>query len=530
MNFYSASFILFCAVVVLVYFLFPKKFRWCVLLTASYFFYFLNSQWLLLVHFGTAIFTWVIGLWINRINTQGKEFLKDNPDLSREEKKAHKEKTKKNAQKVLWLGIIVDLGILLFLKYWNFFIGQVNPLLAHFGLQAPNLGLLLPLGISFYTMQAMAYMIDIFRGKIEPDRNPLKFMLFMSWFPQIVQGPIPRHKQLANQLYEGHDYDSMRLGYGFQLMLWGWFKKLVIADRIGLVIPQITNNPGTYHGFIVFFAFALGGIQLYADFSGGMDIASGFSQILGIQLEKNFEQPYFSRSIEEYWRRWHITLGAWMRDYVFYPLSLSKSFTKLGKNSRKIFGNNFGKKLPSFLAMFIVYFLVGFWHGADYKYIAYGVWNGIIIMSGILLEEFYEKVRQLLGFSEEMVCHRLFQMFRTFIIVSLARYFSAALSFSDAIHFYNDTFTSFWDLSYFLDGTLQKLGMDTANWVLLLLTIIFLLLVDYLHEKNVHIREVIAVQHPAYRWFIYTVAVLSILIFGIYGPSYNATAFIYEQF
>ena len=246
MNFFSSLFIVFITAVVLVYFLIPKNYRWVVLLVSSYIFYFINSHWLLLVHFLTALFTWGIGLWMYRISTNGNLFLKENPGLSKEEKKQIKESTKKKVKRVLTLGIIVDLGLLLFLKYWNFFTGQVNPLLRHIGLTAPKLTLLLPLGISFYTLQALAYLIDISRGKVVPDKNPLKFMLFMSFFPQIVQGPIARHGQLAAQLYEGHSFDFQRLGYGIQLMLWGWFKKLVIADRVSIAVSSLTKTPGEY--------------------------------------------------------------------------------------------------------------------------------------------------------------------------------------------------------------------------------------------------------------------------------------------
>ncbi len=530
MNFYSFAFILFITACILIYFLFPKKNRWCVLLGSSYFFYFINSHWLLLVHMATAVFTWGMGNWIYRSSLKGSLFLKENPDLSKEEKKAVKTGVKKKVKQILTLGIIVDLGILLFLKYWNFFRGQVDPLFSHFGLQIPALDLLLPLGISFYTLQALAYMIDISRGKVIPDKNPFKFMLFMSYFPQIVQGPIARHEQLAEQLYEGHPFDFQRLEYGIQLMLWGWFKKLVIADRIGIAVSNILAEPGTYHGPIVFFGFALYGIQVYTDFSGGMDIARGFSQIIGVELEENFRQPYFSRSIEEFWRRWHITLGGWMRDYVFYPLSLSKTFGSLGRKTRKVFGTNLGKKLPSFLSMFIVYLLVGFWHGSSYKYVAYGLWNGIFIMCGILFAEVYEKIRNSLEFSEKTFTYRAFQMVRTFFIISLGRYFSRAVSFKYAIRFWQNTLIDWQDFSFLVDGTLKKTGLDTANWVLLIFVLMFLFLIDLLHEKGYHIRDAIARQHILFRWLIFFAAILSILVFGIYGPGYDAASFIYEQF
>lgn len=532
MTFFSSAFILFVTAVCLLYFLVPCKFRWIVLLAASYFFYWINSQWLLLIHIFTALYTFGIGIWIERINiSKNLKLNGSGQELSREEKKAIRAKTKKKTDLVLTLGIVIDLGILLFLKYWNFFTDQVNPLLKHFGSSVPKLSLLLPLGISFYTLQAIAYMIDISRGKNKADRNPFRFMLFMSFFPQIVQGPISRHGQLAAQLYEGHSFDFQRMGFGIQLMLWGWFKKLVVADRIGIAVKNVIDvYPGTFQGPIVFFAFALYGIQIYTDFSGGMDIAAGFAEILGINMEKNFNQPYFSRSVEEFWRRWHITLGSWMRDYIFYSLSLSKTFTQLGKKTRKLFGASFGKKLPAFLSMFIVYFLVGIWHGSSYKYIAYGIWNGVFIMGSIMLEEVYEKVRRLIGIDENSFGHRSFQMLRTFVIISFGRYFSRSLSLKYALRFFYNTFINRNDYSFLLNGSLKKLGLDTANWILLGLSIIILLFVDYLHEHDIHIRRFVAKQHIAFRWFVYWVAIMAILIFGIYGPAYDAASFIYQNF
>lgn len=474
------------------------------------------------------MFTYGIGIWIGKIYNQGKDLYIKNPDLSKDEKKIVKNNTKRNAKMVLILGISVDLGILLYLKYANFFLDNLHIFFRKVDYQ--KLNLFLPLGISFYTLQAIGYLFDVFRKKYPAERNPIRFLLFMSWFPQIIQGPIARYDQIADQLYKGHSFDFQRLGYGIQLMLWGWFKKLVIADRIALVVPNIIGKPGIHQGLIIFFAFALYGIQVYTDFSGGMDIARGFSQVIGIELKLNFNQPYFSRSIEEFWRRWHITLGSWMRDYVFYPLSLSKTFGNIGKKARKIFGINIGKKVPSFLSMFIVYFLVGFWHGSSYKYIAYGLWNSIFIMSSIMLTGVYEKTRNLLGFSQESFTYRVFQIFRTFIIVTLGRYFSGAATFKDAIRFYNNTFINWQDLSFILDGTLKNLGLDTANWFLLAAALLFLLLTDFLHERGYHIRESISKQHILFRWIIYAAAILAILIFGIYGPNYNAAAFIYAQF
>ncbi|MBP3835985.1 MAG: MBOAT family protein, partial [Pyramidobacter sp.] len=394
----------------------------------------------------------------------------------------------------------------------------------------PHLKLLLPLGISFYTLQAIAYMTDVYRGTIQADKNPVKFMLFMSFFPQIVQGPIPRYDQLAHQLYEGHDFDYERGCFGCQLMVWGLIKKLVIAELLAIPVNQLYNNYTHYTGSILFLGGVMYVLRTYTDFSGGMDIARGVAEILGIKLVLNFNQPFYSTSIEDFWRRWHMTMGHWMRDYIFYPLSLSKSFTNLGRKSRNLFGAFTGKRLPAFIAMFIVYFLVGFWHGANWKYVAYGVWNGVFIMSGILMEDFYQKTRELCGINEATVTWRLFRMIRTLVIVSFGRFFSGAKDLTAALGMFRRTFIDWQDITFLTNGSLIKLGLDTANWILLSITILLLLYVDSVHEKGISLRRVFARQPLIFRWIIYIGAVLFILIFGCYGPEYNAASFIYEKF
>ena len=530
MSMISFSFFFFIVQLFLFYFLVPVKFRWFVLLVFSYLFFWINSKWLLLVHAATTLITFGFAQWIASTNRKGKDWLQSSDALSREEKKAYKSALKKKTKHILILGIVLNLAALLFLKYYNFFAETVNPLLRHLGVTIPGLSLLLPIGISYYTLQAIAYMTDVYRGKIEPAGNVLHFMLFMSYFPQLIQGPIPRYEQLAGQLLEGHRFDYHRFTYGLQLILWGLIKKMIIADRLALPVNEIFDNFSSYSGLPVLFGAMLFTLQVYTDFSGGIDVVRGISQSLGIDLEVNFRQPFFSRSIEEFWRRWHITLGAWMRDYVFYPLSLSKTFGNLSKKARKAFGNSFGKKLPAFLAMFIVYFLVGFWHGSSWKYVAYGVWNGVFIMSGIMLGDWYNKARTLCGIEESSISWRVFQMIRTFLISSVGRIFSRAGRLKTAWAMILSIFHNTRDFSFVFDGSLLKYGLDTANWILLFIAILLLFMVDYIHERDISIRDVIAEQHLIFRWVIYLSAICAVLIFGIYGPGYVTSDFIYGQF
>ena len=528
----NLSFFLFVAALLAVYFLVPKNWRWTVLLAGSYLFYWINGKWLVLVLGAMSLATFCIGLWIDSVNERGKA-APPGETLSREERKARKARAKTVARRILVLGILADLGTLLVLKYSNFFGDGINQLLAAFGGSGktiPRLHLLMPLGISFYTLQAISYMTDVYRGKIRADRNPAKFMLFMSYFPQIVQGPIPRHGHLARQLYEGHGFDYDRLCKGAQLVLWGLMKKLILAERLAVPAGALFGDCASHTGLLLLLAGVLYGLQVYTDFSGGMDIVRGVSQMLGIELELNFVQPYFSSSIEDFWRRWHITLGRWMRDYVFYPLSLSKAFTELSRKSRKWLGQFVGKRLPAFLAMFIVYFLVGFWHGPEWKYVAYGVWNGVFIMAGILLEETYGNLRRLCGIDAKSFSWRWFRVLRTFVLVSFGRLFTGAPDLKTALAMFRGTFVHIRDVTFLTDGTLVELGLNTANWLLLLAALALLFWVDGLHERNVAIRETIARQHLVFRWAVYIGAVVALLVFGCYGPEYNAANFIYEQF
>lgn len=533
MTFVSLSFFIFVAVLVLLYYLVPKKLQWILLLAASYVFYWINSKWLVLLLFVTTAITYLTGLGIQKINDRSLAYLQAHEGaLSREEKKNLKAQTKKAARRIMLLGVILVLCILLFLKYFNFFGANINSLfsLLNIGGQVPQLNLLVPMGISFYTLQAVSYIVDIYRGKVQADRNLAKFMLFMSFFPQIIQGPIARHNQLAHQLYESHKFDYQRLCFGAQLALWGIIKKLIISERLITPVNYIFDHFYEYTGPIVFLSVLLYGVQIYTDFSGGIDIARGVAQMLGIDLEENFKQPFFSTSIEDFWRRWHITMGSWMRDYVFYPLSLSKAFTNLSRKSRKLLGTFVGKRLPAFLSMFVVYFLVGFWHGPNWKYVFFGLYNGIFIMTSIILEGVYQKLRTVFHIEETAVTWRIFRVLRTIVIVSYGRFFTRADTWKRAVVMMLNTFENWKDISFLYNYELLSLGLDTANWLLVFAFIVLLFYVDYMHEKGVSFRVVFARQPLLFRWVIYIGAVLSVLIFGMYGPEYVAADFIYQQF
>lgn len=532
MSFVSIGFLIFLLVVCTLYFLVPARMQWCVLLAASYFFYLAGgigiTAFLLL---STAV-TFLVGRLLGKIDDTTALYLKAvKSDLTRQEKKQYKEQQKKKKKRVLAAALILNIGILIVLKYGSFLLLNGNSILRLLGFEytIPSINFLLPLGISFYTLQSAGYVIDVFRNKYKPDENFFQYALFVSYFPQIVQGPIARHDELAHQLYEPHSFSYERATQGAQLILWGFMKKLILGERIAPYIAAVFENSANYSGNALLATVCIYGFQAYADFSGGMDIAMGISEIFGISLAENFRRPYFARSIQEFWRRWHITLGAWMRDYVFYTLSLSKSFFQLGKKLEKYLGKYVSRKLPTFLSMFVVFLLVGIWHGAEWKYLLYGIYNGTIIVSSILLEPFYEKAAKKMHLNTENTGWHIFQMLRTLLLCSFGRFLSRGDSCRTALGMMKRTLLTF-SFSVTPASILRETGWQTADlWIVGLSAFLFLA-VGILQEKNIKIRSLIARQNLALRWMIYIGALLLLAILGVYGPGYSVSEFIYEKF
>jgi alginate O-acetyltransferase complex protein AlgI len=309
MHFASFSFIIFIAILVPLYYLIPKKWQWMLLLVASYFFYSFAGAGYLVFIVSTTLSTWYASIRMDKLKYTQDEYLAANKkEMSRDDRKVYKAGIKAKQRKWLVSCLVLNFGTLAFLKYAG-------------ALPFGDLGIILPLGISFYTFQAMGYLIDVYRGTYDAEKNLAKLALFISFFPQLIQGPISRFNHLKETLFAEHSYDAESITYGLQRILWGFFKKLVIADRLLAAVSTIVKNPSDYQGIYVLVGMFFYAIQLYADFTGGIDIAIGVARLLGIRLAENFERPYFSKSITEYWRRWHITLGAWFKDYMFFPLS-----------------------------------------------------------------------------------------------------------------------------------------------------------------------------------------------------------------
>lgn len=540
MSYTSLNFLFFVAITMFAYFLLPfRKHKWVVLLIASYVFYlFAGYKYVAFILF-TTISTYLIGLWIEKISTGSKAKIKQHKaDWSREDKKKYKEKIKVRKRLVMALCLVLNFGILAFLKYYNFFAGSLNDILGSFSIDfsAPTLNLFLPLGISFYTFQSMGYIVDVYRDKTPAQHNPFKFALFVSFFPQIIQGPISIYDDLAHQLYEPHSFDFTRFKHGLQLILWGLVKKMILADRAVIAINAVIDDYNSFSGTTLTFTILLYALQLYVDFSGGIDISRGVAQIFGINIMDNFKRPYFSKDINEYWRRWHISLGNWFKNYLFYPLAMSSLFINTSKKIKNTkfgtttAGSHIAKVLPTSIASFVVFFIVGVWHGASWKYVGFGVWNGGIIMLSVLMKPVFEWTHKKLHINPATIPYTVFQIFRTFIVVLVGYVFDVAPSFMQAMR----TFKLFFTSQSLSTGwnEISTLGLGKKDYVLLLAGAIFIFIISVIQERNdkTTVREMLDNKPFILRWLAVFVAIIALAVFGIYGSGYDAAAFVYMQF
>ena len=539
MSFLSMKFLLFLAAAVAGYYVIPKQLQWVWLLIFSYIFYLASGPAAVVFILTTTATTFLGGLWLEHTDRAlacalDRTLARDpdrlrrpaNPQqpLSPDEKKALKGRFKQRKKWIAALVLFVNFGILAALKYRNFAADNMNLL---FGTHFSSAKLLLPLGISFYTFQSMGYLIDVYRGKYAPDRNPFRFALFVSFFPQILQGPIGRYDRLASQLYGQKSFSLARIERGLQLMLWGYFKKIVIADRAAVVVSEVFGNYQSYGGILVMAGVLCYSLQLYGDFSGGMDVIMGASECFGISLDANFKRPYFAQSISDFWHRWHITLGTWMKDYVFYPFSLSKGMNKLGKYCKKHFGKHVSRVLPVCIANLLVFFLVGVWHGPAWKFIVYGLYNGIIIAAGNLLAPIYTQMARKLHIPAESSPWTAVRILRTFLLVNISWYFDMAESLGAALAMMKNTVAGF-TLSALTDGSLLRLGLDLKDCGALALSCVVLFTVSLLQENHVSMRDALAAKPLAARWCVYLMLLFSIPLLG--QITMTGGGFIYAQF
>lgn len=494
MLFNSINFLFYFPVVVLLYFVIPKKIRYLWLLAASYFFYMCwNAKYALLLLYSTAI-TYFSGLLIDRCD----------------------QKNQSDKKKKIFVGLsfALNLSLLFMFKYFDFAIENINVILAKCNLQllTPGFDLLLPVGISFYIFQALSYTMDVYRKELYVERNFLKYALFVSFFPQLVAGPIERSKNLLKQIGQEHGFSYENFRQGLLWMLWGYFQKIVIADRIAFLVDTVYGNVEKYQGGYYLLASILFAIQIYCDFSGYSMIAVGAAKVMGFQLMENFDCPYFAQSVAEFWRRWHISLTSWFRDYLYIPL-----------------GGNRKGTIRKYLNIMIVFLVSGLWHGAQWTYVVWGGLNGLFQVLGSLLMPLRKRVEEFLQVKEDSIGHHILKTVATFVMVDFTWIFFRAESVHDALHMIKSILTIFnpW---IFMDGSIYKLGLSQKQFHLVLFSIAILLAADWLKYRNIKILDKILEQNIWCRWTVYLTGLLFVLIFGIWGNTYDAQAFVYFQF
>ena len=503
-----------------VYHILPRRVRWLVLLAASYGFYASRSLSSLPFILVTTLSTWLGALRIDRLAADAKARIKaEKSTLSSEEKKQLKARVRSRERVWLYAVLVLNFALLAVLKY-------TDDVLSLAGRSA--LGLLLPLGISFYTFQSMGYLIDVYNGKYAAERSLPRFALFVSFFPQLIQGPIGRYDQLGPQLREPHDFDYDSMVRGLMLMLWGLFKKLVIADRaMGLVDTVFSAPAGEYGGAASVVAVLFYAVQQYCDFSGGIDLVTGIAQLFGIRLAPNFKRPYFSVSLADFWRRWHISLGAWMRDYVFYPFALTRPVTRLSKAAKSRFGAGFARALPAALGNILVFLLVGLWHGATSNYILWGLYNGVILAFSALIEPVYKRMNARLPRLTASKGFHIFRVLRTFVIVNIGWFFDRCARGSDALRMMSAVLTDWRGAQL---AHLSSLGVSAVDLRVLALAVLLLFFVSLAQERGVQVREKVCALWLPLRWLVLIGGVMVVLLCGVWGSGFNEAAFIYYQF
>lgn len=531
MSFLSVTFLGFFGIVLLIYYIVPKKVQWYILLSGSYIFYLCAGyQTFIFILFTTGL-TWFAGLWFGKVNEEYIDYLDGHKGLDKYEKRKIRMAYGKKKKGMLICLLAANFGLLFVLKYFHMIagIGQLFSDIWHMDQIFAGVQILLPLGISYYTFQAAGYSIDVYRNKYPPEKNLAKYALFIAFFPQLVQGPISRYDELEKQLYQERRFHYRNVTYGFQLMLWGYFKKLVIGVRLTAIVSTIMTNPRAYQGIYLLIASYLGWLELYIDFSSGVDIARGVAQAFGIELPQNFQQPFFAESVGEFWRRWHISLNNWWRDYIFYPLTLSKAFNHIGKFFKTHFSSELGKKMPVFFALIIVRVLNSLWHGANSVYLVSGIYHGILVGMSFLMEQHFEKINQMLHIHTQSRGWKIFKIWRTYTLLSVPRIMNYCSGMKDAWKNIRYLFAQ-WNVWIIFDGSFYETGIKREEICLVILALVVVFAVDYSNEKGRAVRDRIAGCGLMTRWLIYYALIFGILIFGAYGAGYDAADFMYANF
>lgn len=488
MLFNSIQFLIFFPVVTVLYFLIPQKYRWMLLLTASCYFYMSFIPVYILILIVTIIIDYIAGIYI--------------------------EKTEGNTRKRFLIMSIVSLVLVLFVfKYFNFVNHSFATIYKTFSAEYPvaDIGLILPIGLSFHTFQSLSYVIEVYKGRQKAERNFGIYSLYVMFYPQLVAGPIERPQNLLHQFYEKHNIDYKRITNGLKLMAWGMFKKVVIADRLAVFVNQVYDNPQNYRGISLIIATVFFAFQIYCDFSGYSDIAIGAAKVMGFKLMKNFDRPYLSKSIHEFWKRWHISLSTWFRDYLYIPLG----------------GNRVS--IPRwYFNLFFTFLVSGLWHGASWNFVIWGALHGTYLIVGILTKSFREKFVKLIGLKKIPVLHKMIQVMITFVLVCFAWIFFRAPDFSTALYFIKNIFPLGPLNSMFSTEITHFIFLDKTmfDFVIAIILIIGLKSVHMIQRKG-SVIGMLDQKSLILRWVAYYILLILILLLGQYDA---AQQFIYFQF
>lgn len=502
MDITSFIFIIFFAVLLLVYYSTPDRFRWVILLASGVAFYLLGGEGLLILYpLLSALVTWALTL-------AGKRLQKED-DFNKH--------TKNTLRRILLtLNLVLLLSILVALKYQRFM-----------GMESAGIFSLAPLGLSFYTFILAGYAIDAYNGLCEVQTNPIKVLLYGLFFPVSISGPILKIGETGKQFFEIHPLNYRNLTFGLQRMLWGFFEKLVLSERLAVLVRTIFAEPDVYTGAYVWFGGICFSFRLYTDFKGCMDIVCGLCETLGIELPDNFDTPFLAKSISEYWRRWHITLGVWMREHVFYPLLRTSLFNRFGIVLRQKLGKKRGKQLTNFAAMLILWTAVGLWHGGALHFlIGSGLLHFVYIVFGEISLPLWKKLFVCLHIDTTTKFANAVRIVRTFILVTIGNIFFNAQTTDRALTMLASAFTVF-NPQVLINGSLTELGLDITELAILVVSLTIFIVIDLQHKT---IRENIAARPIALRWFLYFALLFYCILLGNYGPGYSAQEFIYQGF
>lgn len=529
MELFSLQYLLFILILFAACYLLPRLspraagFQWVVLLAASLVFYLYMGGWAIFLLLVTSASVWAGGLLLAGRDAVWKQQKKEGFPSSAQ-KKAAKARITRQKRWILAAVLLLNFGILAWLKYFAALIPAFS-------------GLLLPLGISFYTFQSASYLIDQYNGKYPAEKNFFHFLLFVSWFPQLLQGPIGRYDRLRPQFFAEHRLDRERVKRALLLILFGLMKKYAIADMLsGSISSVLDQDTSRLPGSLVVFAILLYSAQQYADFSGGIDIITGVSALFGIDLAPNFRQPYFSTSLGDFWRRWHISLGAWMRDYLFYPFALLRPMQSFGKWCTKHFGSHgkhLGRVLPAAVANLLVFFVVGIWHGPQLHYVLWGLYNGIVIALSDLTAPFWKGLAGKLRMNTDSSGFHVFRIIRTFVIVNIGWYFDRISQFENCLHAFAVTVTSF-RLLALKDGVVSEiLSRSTAfniagGYAVAFFGLALVLINSLLKEKGKDSYAVFSEKPFFFRAFV--IVFMMLLVTGSFLFTESAGGFLYANF